>query len=98
VKLNWSSLPEDFKGNLYKFFVQSNELLRHFWASFPITNLSAYQKATRIIEAISTLYDQIQSYNSSLPAEKRNLGQLMLPIIQALDKAIEKHSSTKKPT
>jgi len=92
------SLPEDFKEKLYSFFAQANELLRHFWSSFPANTTKLYDKASRIHDSISVLYDNIQLCCKALPLDKRNLGQLMLPIIRALDKAIDKFSSTKKPT
>ena len=92
-----TSLPEDFKVELYKFFVKSNELLRHFWASYPLTTPKAYDKASRIHEALSHHYDDINKYKNSLPPERRNLGPLLLTIIHSLDKAIEKYLATKKP-
>jgi len=89
------NLPEEFKKELYQYFSTSNELLRHFWSCYksPFTAPTVSQKATRIIGSISSLYDKIRQFSNSLPPDKRNLSQLLFPIIQSLDKAIEKHSN-----
>jgi hypothetical protein len=43
------------------------------------------------MDSINSLYDQILTIRNSLPADKRSqLGQLLLPITQTLDAAIEK--------
>lgn len=97
VTLEEYAIPEDIKKQLYTYFNTSNELLRHFWSSFPLTSPSLVQKEQRLFKSISDLYDQIEEFKLSLPAEKRSqIGQLILLIVQTLDKAIDKHGQVNK--
>jgi transcription initiation factor TFIIH subunit 1 len=91
-------MPEDVKKQLYSYFNTANELLRHFWSSFPLATPALQQKELRIFNSMSDLYDQIEAFRSGLAPDKRSqIGQLILPIIQTLDKAIDKHGKLETP-
>lgn len=91
--VNEERIDEDFKARLFHYFTVSNELLRHFWCSFPLTTQSHVAKLERMEKSMDNLYKEIESFNRSLPPEKRHLVPLILPIVQALDRAFEKYSS-----
>ena len=90
-------MPEDIKKDLLTYFATANELLRHFWSSFPLSTPALIQKEAKVFKAISDLYDKIEAFRNGMPPDRRPLvGQLVVPIIQTLDKAIDKHSKVEK--
>ncbi len=65
-----------------------NELLRHFWASYPLTSALLVQKVVRLKDAMSGIYKRIQESKEAAPSEIRHLfSQLLQPLVQALDAA-----------
>jgi len=86
------ALSQEQKTKLYEYYARANELLRHFWASYPITSRALASKVSRITESINSLYEELQRERRDYTSE---LGKLLLPIIQSLDKALEMKQSKK---
>ena len=80
----------ELQANLRQLAMTINELLRHFWACFPLT-AQRHRKAERLKQALSDMYDRVLSVQSSVQGTDRiHATQLLRPIIRALDAAIEK--------
>lgn len=82
------SLPRATRDELMQHSNTANELLRHFWAAYPLTNKVLAEKATRLKDAMAQLYSRIQSMKESAPADVRHqLSRLLQPLFQTLDAA-----------
>ena len=72
-----------------------NELLRHFWASFPLSSQQRIDKVKRINVALTSLYDGIEKTRSGLDANTRQFARPLIgPLLQACDAAFEKMDSS----
>ena len=68
-----------------------NELLRHFWASFPLTSQQRRDKAKRIKKHLIDQYDKIESVRKTLdPATRQMARPIIGPLLQACDAAFTK--------
>ncbi len=68
-----------------------NELLRHFWASFPLSSPQREAKVGRLNKALADLYEQISQARSAMDPAARQLAKpLIAPILQACDAAFTK--------
>ena len=56
-----------------------NELLRHFWASFPLSSEKRVAKAKKIMKVLEDHYQNLQSAGVGRP--------LIIPLLQACDAA-----------
>jgi transcription initiation factor TFIIH subunit 1 len=57
-------LPNTTKEELLHHWISIQELLRHFWSSYPITTSYLYAKVSRVKDAMSKIYPQLEvSYN-----------------------------------
>lgn len=83
------SLPRATRDELLQHSNTANELLRHFWAAYPLTNKALSEKASRLKAAMSELYSQLQSMKESAASDARHqLSRLLQPMSQTLDAAI----------
>lgn len=84
------TLPRNTRDELLQLSATSHELLRHFWAAFPLTSNSLQDKAARIKEALTQIQIKLQGLLKE--AEKRehrhHLSQLAQSLTQGLDAAI----------
>lgn len=82
------SLPRATRDELLQHSNTANELLRHFWAAYPLTNKALTEKATRLKDAMAQLYNQIQKMKESAsPDARHQLSRLLQPMFQTLDAA-----------
>lgn len=64
------------------------ELLRHFWSSAPLTSVARWEKASRVVSALSTLYDRLDARKKALPNGARHVfAQRCAPLYSAMDGA-----------
>lgn len=83
------SLPRATRDELLHHSNTANELLRHFWAAYPLTSKALSEKAGRLKVAMSELYCRIQSMKeSAAPDARHQLSRLLQPMSQTLDAAI----------
>lgn len=82
-------LPNTTKEKLLDHWVCSQELLRHFWSSYPVTKQSLVDKARRLKDAISQIYSKLEEIKVSAKSDLRHQVSLVVhPMQQALDAAL----------
>ncbi|XP_057428361.1 general transcription and DNA repair factor IIH subunit TFB1-1-like isoform X2 [Lotus japonicus] len=82
-------LPSTTKEKLLDHWVCSQELLRHFWSSYPITAQNLISKTARLKEAISQIYSKLEEIKVSAQSDLRHQVSLIVhPMQQALDAAL----------
>lgn len=87
-------LPKKTKEELLHHWTSILELLRHFWASYPITTTHLYTKVNRLKDAISNIYPQLEELKGSVPSDIRHQVSLLVrPMHQALDAAIQHYEA-----
>ncbi|KAL6857033.1 hypothetical protein ACP4OV_018415 [Aristida adscensionis] len=81
-------LPQRTRDELMDHWTAIQELLRHFWSSYPITSAVLYNKVQRIKDAMTQIYQKLQSIKESAqPDVRHEISQLVKPMTQALDAA-----------
>ncbi|GER45942.1 transcription factor-related family protein [Striga asiatica] len=64
------------------------ELLKHYWSSYPITTKYLTTKVTRLKDAMSQVYPKLQEIKESVQSDVRHQVSLLVqPMLQALDAA-----------
>ncbi|KAK7278164.1 hypothetical protein RJT34_23189 [Clitoria ternatea] len=82
-------LPNTTKDKLLDHWVCSQELLRHFWSSYPVTTPNLINKTKRLKDAISQLYSKLEEIKVSAQSDLRHQVSLVVhPMQQALDAAL----------
>ncbi|XP_057754972.1 general transcription and DNA repair factor IIH subunit TFB1-1-like [Arachis stenosperma] len=82
-------LPTSTKEKLLDHWVCSQELLRHFWSSYPITTQNLANKTRRLKDAISQVYSKLEEIKVSAKSDLRHQVSLIVhPMQQALDAAL----------
>ncbi|XP_009602018.1 general transcription and DNA repair factor IIH subunit TFB1-1 isoform X1 [Nicotiana tomentosiformis] len=81
-------LPSATKDELLLHWTSIQELLKHFWSSYPITAKYFYTKVTRLKDAMSQIYPKLQEIKESVQSDFRHQVSLLVqPMLQALDAA-----------
>lgn len=81
-------LPNVTKEELLHHWTSIQELLKHFWSSYPITTPYLGTKVNRLKDAMSHIYPQLQEIKESVQSDLRHQVSLLVqPMIQALDAA-----------
>ncbi|KAK7268655.1 hypothetical protein RIF29_21360 [Crotalaria pallida] len=82
-------LPNTTKEKLLDHWVCSQELLRHFWSSYPITTQTLASKTKRLKDAMSQVYSKLEEIKVSAQSDLRHQVSLVVhPMQQALDAAL----------
>ncbi|KAJ4975577.1 hypothetical protein NE237_000683 [Protea cynaroides] len=82
------TLPKSTKEELLHHWTSIQELLKHFWSSYPITTSYLYDKVSRIKDAMSHIYPKLQEIKESVQSDFRHQVSLLVqPMLQALDAA-----------
>ncbi|KAL3851091.1 hypothetical protein ACJIZ3_012973 [Penstemon smallii] len=82
------TLPKVTKDELLHHWTSIQELLKHFWSSYPITKMYLYEKVTRLKDAMSQVYPKLQEIKESVQSDFRHQVSLLVqPMLQALDAA-----------
>ncbi|KAK9268589.1 hypothetical protein L1049_000343 [Liquidambar formosana] len=81
-------LPNITREELLHHWTSIQELLRHFWSSYPITTTYLYTKVSRLKDAMSQIYPKLQEIKESVQSDFRHQVSLLVqPMLQALDAA-----------
>ncbi|XP_008789678.1 general transcription and DNA repair factor IIH subunit TFB1-1-like isoform X1 [Phoenix dactylifera] len=81
-------LPNRTKDELMHHWTSIQELLRHFWSSYPITTTYLYNKVLRLKDAMTQIYHKLQETKESVQSDFRHqVSRLVQPMLQALDAA-----------
>eukprot|EP00897_Mesotaenium_endlicherianum_P003253 jgi/Mesen1/2956/ME000176S01996 len=76
-------LPPALQGSLFSHAEAVKELLKHFWATYPVTNPVLLQKAERHKDGVVKLYDRLEKLKGSAAGEHRHVvSQLLQPMFQ----------------
>ncbi|XP_073272635.1 general transcription and DNA repair factor IIH subunit TFB1-1-like isoform X2 [Primulina huaijiensis] len=82
-------LPKVLKDELLHHWTSIQELLKHFWSSYPVTTKYLYVKVTRLKDAMSQVYPKLQEIKVSVQSDFRHQVSLLVqPMQQALDAAL----------
>lgn len=88
------SLPNRTKDELMHHWTSIQELLRHFWSSYPITTSYLYNKVLRLKDAMTHVYHKLQEIKESVQSDYRHQVSLLVqPMLQALDAAFAHYDS-----
>ncbi|WVZ64374.1 hypothetical protein U9M48_013898 [Paspalum notatum var. saurae] len=81
-------LPQHTLDELMDHWTAIQELLCHFWSSYPITSPVLYSKVQRVKDAMTHIYQKLQLIKESARPEVRHeISRLVKPMTQALDAA-----------
>ncbi|KAI5674639.1 hypothetical protein M9H77_15003 [Catharanthus roseus] len=81
-------LPNITKEELLLHWTSIQELLKHFWSSYPITTKYLSTKVARLKDAMSKIYPKLQEMKQSVQSDLRHQVSLLVqPMLQALDAA-----------
>lgn len=81
-------LPLQTQDELMDYWTDIQELLHHFWSSYPITNAVLCNKVERLKGAMIQIYQKLQDMKESAPPEIRHdMSRLVKPMTQAMDAA-----------
>lgn len=81
-------LPNRTKEELLHHWTSIQELLRHFWSSYPVTTSYLYTKVGRLKDALTQIYPKLQEIKESMQSDSRHQVSLLVqPMLQALDAA-----------
>ncbi|KAL3845158.1 hypothetical protein ACJIZ3_002561 [Penstemon smallii] len=81
-------LPKVTKDELLHHWISIQELLKHFWSSYPITERYMFEKVTRLKDALSEVYPMLQEIKECVQSDFRHQVSLLIqPMLQALDAA-----------
>ncbi|XP_057835632.1 general transcription and DNA repair factor IIH subunit TFB1-3 [Cryptomeria japonica] len=87
-------LPRKTKDELLEQWTTIQELLRHFWASYPLTTAFLTNKVGRLKDAMTQIYQKLQSTKESVELEFRHQVSLLIqPMLQAIDAALAHHEA-----
>ncbi|KMT02424.1 hypothetical protein BVRB_9g203780 isoform B [Beta vulgaris subsp. vulgaris] len=81
-------LPSRTKEELLNHWASIQELLKHFWSSYPITTQHLSVKVNRLKDAMAQIYPKLQEIKESVQSDLRHqISLLVQPMVQALDAA-----------
>ncbi|CAH8327108.1 unnamed protein product [Eruca vesicaria subsp. sativa] len=87
-------LPKSTKDEVLHHWTSIQELLKHFWSSYPITTTYLHTKVGKLKDAMSNSYSQLEAMKESVQTELRHqLSLLVRPMQQALDAAFQHYES-----
>ncbi|KAG4997862.1 hypothetical protein AAZX31_10G182500 [Glycine max] len=82
-------LPNSTKEKLLDHWVCSQELLRHFWSSYPVSTQNLVSKTRRLKDSISQIYSKLEDIKVSAESDLRHHVSLVVhPMQQALNAAL----------
>ncbi|XP_050159319.1 general transcription and DNA repair factor IIH subunit TFB1-1-like isoform X2 [Malus sylvestris] len=85
------SLPNKTKEELLHHSMSIQELLRHFWSTYPITTAYLSTKVGKLKDAMSQIYRQLEEIKES--DFRHQVSLLVRPMHQALDAAFQHYES-----
>ncbi|KAK2982292.1 hypothetical protein RJ640_004937, partial [Escallonia rubra] len=80
-------LPKITRDELLLHWTSIQELLKHFWSSYPITTTYLYTKVGKLKDAMSKIYPKLRDLKESQSDFRHQVSLLVQPMLQALDAA-----------
>ncbi|KAI3842307.1 hypothetical protein MKW98_026097 [Papaver atlanticum] len=76
-------LPKKTKEELLHYWISIQELLKHFWSSYPITTTYLNTKVSRLKDAMADIYPKLQGVKESAQSDFRHQVSLLVqPMVQ----------------
>ncbi|CAA0820612.1 Probable RNA polymerase II transcription factor B subunit 1-1 [Striga hermonthica] len=76
-------LPKVTKDSIHDHWTPIQELLKHFWSSYPITTKYLHEKVTRLKGAMTNMYPKVQEIKESVQPDIRHQVSLLVhPMLQ----------------
>ncbi|CAN0921061.1 General transcription and DNA repair factor IIH subunit TFB1-1 [Linum grandiflorum] len=87
-------LPPPIREELLHHWISIEELLRHFWSSYPLTTQYLNTKVTRLKDAMSKIDSQLQKLKEAVQPDIRHQVTLLIrPMQQALEAAMQHYDA-----
>ncbi|CAE5960254.1 unnamed protein product [Arabidopsis arenosa] len=87
-------LPKSTKDEVLHHWTSIQELLRHFWSSYPITTTYLHTKVGKLKDAMSNTYSKLEAMKESVQSDLRHQVSLLVrPMQQALDAAFQHYEA-----
>ncbi|XP_010463493.1 PREDICTED: probable RNA polymerase II transcription factor B subunit 1-1 [Camelina sativa] len=87
-------LPKSTKDEVLHHWTSIQELLRHFWSSYPITTPYLHTKVGKLKDAMSNTYSKLDAMKESVQSDLRHQVSLLVrPMQQALDAAFQHYEA-----
>ncbi|KAL4185870.1 hypothetical protein AMTRI_Chr10g232960 [Amborella trichopoda] len=87
-------LPHRTKEELLQHWTSIQELLRHFWSSYPLTTTFLHAKVNRVKDAMAQIYRKLPEVKESVQSEFRHQVSLLVkPMLQVLDEAFKHYDA-----
>ncbi|KFK27797.1 hypothetical protein AALP_AA8G430700 [Arabis alpina] len=87
-------LPKATKDEVLHHWTSIQELLRHFWSSYPISTTYLHTKVGKLKDAMSNTYSQLEAMKESVQSDLRHQVSLLVrPMQQALDAAFQHYEA-----
>ncbi|CAN8239025.1 unnamed protein product [Cochlearia groenlandica] len=87
-------LPKSTKDEVLHHWTSIQELLKHFWSSYPITTTYLHTKVCKLKDAMSNTYSQLETMKESVQSDLRHQVSLLVrPMQQALDAAFQHYDA-----
>ncbi|KAJ7963500.1 BSD transcription factor [Quillaja saponaria] len=86
-------LPFATKEELLHHWVSSQELLRHFWSSYPITTPYLYNKVSKLKDAMSLLYSKLEEIKAARSDLRHQVSLIVHPMQQAIEAALSHYDT-----
>ncbi|KAL5725238.1 hypothetical protein ACHQM5_008402 [Ranunculus cassubicifolius] len=87
-------LPKKTREEIMHHWSSIQELLKHFWSSYPIATVYLNTKVSRLKDALSDIYPKLQGLKESAQSDSRHQVSLLVqPMLQALDAAFAHYES-----
>ncbi|XP_031487438.1 general transcription and DNA repair factor IIH subunit TFB1-1-like isoform X2 [Nymphaea colorata] len=92
-------LPCRTKEELLLHWTSIQELLQHFWSSYPVTSAYLYAKVNRLKDAMTQIYPKLQEAKETVQSEFRHQVSLLVqPMLQSLDAAFAHYEAELQKT
>ncbi|CAI0557205.1 unnamed protein product [Linum tenue] len=88
------SLPTSVRDELLHHHISIEELMKHFWSSYPITNKYLNTKVTKLKDEMSKMDSQLQKLKEAVqPDIRHQITLLIRPMQQALEAAMQHYDA-----
>ncbi|XP_078439334.1 general transcription and DNA repair factor IIH subunit TFB1-1-like [Wolffia australiana] len=90
-------IPKKVKDEIMDNWASIQELLRHFWSSYPLTSPYLHNKVSRVKDALTLIYRRLEEMKETAQSDLRHQVSLLIkPMIQALDGAFAHYGEQQK--
>ncbi|KAM7250048.1 hypothetical protein ACFE04_021931 [Oxalis oulophora] len=89
----FDQFPKTTKDELIHHWTSIQELLRHFWSSYPVTTSYLITKVSKLKDAMSKIYQQLEELKALQPDLRHQISLIARPMQQALEAAFQHYDA-----